>query len=163
MLWVQDGMDSEFRRVRAEGTLELVVRLPPERPVTDREITEFREANLRGRSGELEAMMRRALDAVPYPTFVPSLRAMAVDEEAGIVWVTGFSAAEEPAPWYLFDSLGCPVGQVTVPDGNPPLDIEGRRIVVRDRDELDVERILIHRLAELPSDRAGRAASACPR
>ena len=163
LLWVQDGMDSEFRRVRAEGTLELVVRLPPERPVTDRDITEFREANLRGYSGEREAMMRGALDEVPYPSFVPSLRAMAVDEEAGIVWVTGFSTAEEPAPWYLFDSRGCPVGRVTVPDGNPPLDIEGRRIAVRDRDELDVERILIHRLAELPSDRAGRATSACPR
>ena len=50
-----------------------------------------------------------------------------------------------------------------VPNGNPPLDIEGRRIVVRDRDQLDVERILIHRLAELPSDRAERAASACSR
>ena len=163
VLWVQDGMNSEFRRVRAEGTRELVVRLPPERPVTDRDITEFREANLRGRSGGSEAMVRRALDEVPYPAFVPSLRAMAVDEEAGTVWVTGFSTAEEPAPWYLFDSLGCPVGRVTVPDGNPLLDIEGRRIAVRDRDELDVERILIHHLPELSSDRLETATSACAR
>ncbi|MDE2677274.1 MAG: hypothetical protein OXI76_05130 [Gemmatimonadota bacterium] len=162
VLWVQDGMKSEFRRVRVEGMLELVVRLPPERPVADQDINEFREANLRRAAGS-EAMMRRALDEVPYPSVVPSLREMAVDEEAGIVWVTGFTTGEEPAPWYLFDSLGCPIGRVTVPGGNPPLDIAGRRIVVRDRDELDVERILIHRLAELPSDRAGRAATACPR
>lgn len=161
MLWVQDGMDSEFRRVRADGTLELVVRLPPERPVTDRDINEFREANLQRAAG-YEARMRRALDEVPYPSFVPSLRAMTVDEEAGIVWVTGFRTTEEPAPWYLFDSLGCPIGRVTVPGGNPPLDIAGRRIVVRDRDELDVERILIHRLAESP-DRAGSGTSPCPR
>lgn len=77
--------------------------------------------------------MRRALDEVPYPSVVPSLRAMAVDEEAGMVWVTGFTTGEQPAPWYLFDPLGCPIGQVTVPGGNPPL------------------------------DRGGSAASACPR
>ena len=162
VLWVQDGMASEFRRMSAEGVPELVVRLPPERPVTDRDITEFREANLRRAAG-YEARMRSALDAVPYPSFVPPLRAMAVDEETGIVWVTGFTTTEEPAPWYLFDPLGCPIGQVTVPGGNPPLDIAGRRIVVRDRDELDVERILIHHLAELPPNRVGSATSACPR
>ena len=162
VVWVQDGMNSEFRRVRAEGALELVVRLPPERPVTDRDINEFREANLQRAAGS-EAMMRRALDEVPYPSLVPSLRAMAVDEEAGIVWVTGFTTTEEPAPWYLFDSLGCPIGRVTVPGGNPPLDIAGRRIVVQDRDELDVERFLIHELAELPSDRVASGTSACLR
>lgn len=152
VLWVQDGMNGEFRRVRAEGVLDLVVKLPPERPVTDTDIAEFREVNLRHSAGS-EAMMRRALDEVPYPSFVPSVRAMAVDDETGIVWVTGFSTADEPAPWYLFDPLGCPVGRVTVPRGNRLLDIEGGRIAVRDVDEMEIERILIHHLPELPSDR----------
>ncbi len=162
LLWVQDGMNGEFRRVHADGTLELVVRLPPERPVTDRDIAEFREANLRRAAGS-EARMRRALDEVPYPSFVPPLRAMAVDDEAGIVWVTGFATTEEPAPWYLFDPLGCPVGRVTVPRGNRLLDIEGGRIAVRDVDEMEIERILIHNLPELPSGRVGSATSPCPR
>ena len=86
---------------------------------------------------------------------------MAVDDGSGIAWVTGFSSAEELAPWYLFDSLGCPVGRVTVPRGNRLLDIAGRRIAVRDLDEMDVERILIHHLAESLSDRIGSGTSAC--
>ena len=36
-----------------------------------------------------------------------------------------------------------------------------QRITVPDRDEMDVERILIYHLAESPSDRVGSGTSAC--
>ena len=163
MMWLKDGVNGEFRRVRMDGALELVVRLPPGRQVTDRDIAAFRERNLRNVSEEQMPGARRRLEEVPSPSFFPPIGSMQLDDADGIVWVTPYPSDDEPVPWYLFDSLGCPVGRVNLPGDGSVLDIAGRRIAVRDQDEMDVERVLIHHLAELPSDRVGRGTSACRR
>ena len=160
-LWLKDGVNGEFRILRMDGALELVVRLPPGRPVTDGDIADFRERNLRNVPAAEAPAMRARLEGVPHPPFVPPLRSMAVDKAAGIVWVRGFPSGDDPEPWRLFDSLGCGLGRVTLPGGPPVLDVAGQRIAVRDEDEMDTERILIYHLAESPPERAGSGTSAC--
>ncbi|MDE2984777.1 MAG: hypothetical protein OXU69_08725 [Gemmatimonadota bacterium] len=163
MMWLKDGVNGEFRRVRMDGSLELVVRLPPGRQVTDRDVAAFRERNLRNVPDEEMPAARRRLDEVPSPSFFPSLGLMEVDDASGLVWLTPYPSGDEPVPWYVFDSLGCPVGRVNLPGDDTVLDIAGRRIAVRNQDEMDVERVLIHHLAESPSDRAGSGTSDCRR
>lgn len=163
MMWLKDGVNGEFRRVRMDGARELVVRLPPGRRVTDQDVAAFRERNLRNVSEEQIPAARRRLEEVPGPSFFPPIGSMQLDDAGGLVWVTPYPSGDEPVPWYLFDSLGCPVGRVTLPGEGSVLDVADRRIAVRDQDEMDVERVLIHHLAELPSDLAGSGASACRR
>jgi len=163
MMWLKDGVTGEFRRVRMDGPLELGVRLPPGRQVTDRDIAAFRERNLRNVSEEQMPVARRRLEEVPSPSFFPPIGSIQPADADGIVRVTAYPSDDGPGPWYLFDSLGCPVGRVNLPGDGSVLDIAGRRIAVRDQDEMDVERVLIHHLAGLPSDRVGRGTSACRR
>ena len=163
MMWLKDGVNGQFRRVRMDGALELVVRLPPGRPVTDQDIAAFRERNLRNVPDEEVPAARRRLAQVPSPSFFPPMGSMQLDDASGFVWLTPYPSGDEPVPWYLFDSLGCPVGRVTLPGTGSVLDIAGRRIAVRDQDEMDIERVLIHHLADAPSDRVGSGISACRR
>ena len=68
MMWLKDGVNGEFRRVRMDGALELVVRLPPGPPVTDQDIAAFRERNLRNVPDEEVPAARRRLAQVPSPS-----------------------------------------------------------------------------------------------
>jgi hypothetical protein len=82
------------------------------------------------------------------PEDQPVFQELIVDDE-GHVWLQGFEppgADVEPSRWWVFDGAGRLLGRVSLPAGLEVHAIRGDRIVGVARDELEVERIQVHRL-----------------
>lgn len=89
-----------------------------------------------------------AYAAMERPEEQPVIQELIVDDE-GHVWLEGFrppGAEAEPSRWWVFDEAGRLLGRVSLPTGLEVQAIGGDRIVGVARDELEVERIQVHRL-----------------
>lgn len=90
-------------------------------------------------------------DSVPefYPAVAdstPSYRAVAVDAD-GRVWVrSGASVSDGVVEWRVFSRRGLDVDEIELPQSSDVLDARGDRVLLLERDELDVESVVIRRL-----------------
>ena len=92
---------------------------------------------------EIRDGMRAAFERVPPPQHLPAIASLQVDSEDN-VWVRGGDRPSAPdARWSVFDPKGRWLGDLTLPSTLHILEIGTDYMVVRDRDELDVERVRV--------------------
>jgi hypothetical protein len=148
----------EIRFYEPSGTLRRIVRrAQPVVPVTDELADRFREAALELLPSERRSQLETVLDDIPVPETVPAfgsayyvgrLPAVMLDE-AGNLWVLEYTwHRNEATHWSIFDGDGVAVAQLTLPAGYEPLHVGTGHVVLRTRDELDVESVQVHRLVK---------------
>jgi hypothetical protein len=68
-------------------------------------------------------------------------------DEAGNLWVLEYTwHRNEATHWSIFGGDGVAVAELTLPPGYHPLHIGTDHLVLRTRDELDVESVQVHRI-----------------
>lgn len=150
--YVSTGHSDEVTVHNQAGELERVIRrtLDPT-PVTSEMADEDRARRLREESSELEEMdvdprVRRMIHDLPCPEFLPPYGITLVDSE-GYLWMEEFQVTRgKPADWSVFDPQGVWLGRVTLPTGLEVFEIGSDYILGRAKDELEVERIVVHGL-----------------
>lgn len=147
--YVVHFVDAGGRRLR---TLR---RAPPPRPVTeaDREAarerlrSEFSSPPIPGLP-DAEAMLRQRLENMTFEDVVPRIQGLAVDGGDRLwVAVAGDSPGEGIDRIDLFDRTGRLVGEIRDPPFFPDLLYGDGLAALRDRDELDVQRVVVVRWA----------------
>ena len=139
----------EVRTYGIEGRLSRIVRHPyvviPAEP-SDVAAAIAAELENLPPSREIRDGMRAAFERVPPPKNLPAIRALRSDSE-GNVWVQlGDRPNVIESSWSVFDSTGRWLGDVAMPAAQHILEIGADYMIVRDRDELDVERVRVLRL-----------------
>jgi hypothetical protein len=105
-----------------------------------------------------KARVQANIDQMPrHPTFPAfgslSPRVLRFDR-SGNLWVREYQPPwDESASWQVFDASGAVLGRLDFPEGVELLDIGQDWILTRDRDELDVERVVLYGL-EAPNGAA---------
>ncbi|MDH3732790.1 MAG: 6-bladed beta-propeller [Gemmatimonadota bacterium] len=98
------------------------------------------------------------LNESPRPKAIPTISGLVVDDN-GFVWVRAYEAPEDAlwlagdinrsgGSWWVFDRSGQLAATVVMPAGLRPLDIRSDRIIGVSRDDLDVERVVVHTLGK---------------
>jgi hypothetical protein len=95
---------------------------------------------------EIRDVMRASFEKVPPPQNLPAVAALRVDSEGNVWAQAGHRPTAAAAQWSVFDRQGRWVTDVSLPTGIDILDIGDDYLIVRDRDELDVERVRVLRL-----------------
>lgn len=154
------GDTPEIRVVDRRGTVRRFIRWTAEpAPVTaaDRtRFTEWRQKRLRERP--IEATFLPPLDRFPVPEKKPLYSDLKLDDE-GNLWVREYplpkngwrniyrpEAGTPPETWDVFDPQGRWLGPVEMPAALDVFRIQGGYVIGRWRDELDVERLRLHRI-----------------
>jgi hypothetical protein len=90
---------------------------------------------------EIRAGSRALYETVPVPGTMPALRSLLIDTE-GCIWVeAGRHMAATTATWSVFDPDGVWLGDVALDAALVPLEIGADYLLVRSKDELDVESV----------------------
>jgi len=147
-LLVSDGVTPEVRFL--ERGLDLVRVLRWDHTTTDvtpADVEAYREAVLaRQDTPRDREMMTKQLDATPVADHIPSLDALHVDTD-GRIWIREFvRPLQENQVWYAFDLDETTVSVLRLPLEVQWLHASGDRLLVLERDELDVEQIRVCRL-----------------
>ena len=141
----------EIRTYGIDGRLARIVRRPHTAiAIEPSDVAAAIETELEGLppSQEIRAGMRAALERIPPPTHLPAVRALRSDSE-GNVWVqVGDRPTVTESAWSVFDSTGRWLGDVAMPAAQQILEIGADYLIVRDRDDLDVERVRVLRLGK---------------
>lgn len=157
---IGDGYRTELRLLDPRGDLVGMVRWRPPSPrLTSAEFSRF-EARVRDLFPEDRlAVFLRALAEAPEPRRVPAYAALLWDE-LGNLWIRqydwttdsnwvggGYLGSTGPGDWWVFDGEGKWLGTVEVPDGLDVAQIGADYVLAVHKDELDVERVVLHRLS----------------
>jgi hypothetical protein len=139
----------EIRTYGIDGRLVRIVRRPHTAITTEpSDVAATIATELEGLppSEEIRAGMRAAFERIPPPTHLPAIRALRSDSE-GNVWVqVGHRPTATESVWSVFDSTGRWLGDVAMPAAQQILEIGADYLIVRDRDDLDVERVRVLQL-----------------
>ncbi len=154
-VWIGSGTRREIRKFDLDGRLRVVLRLPPQGAVTDRDIEEFIRMDLAAYPENERPLRRNLLSEIPMPNELPAFDRIILDGR-GRLWVGAFNSASSAAvPWHGFDQHGCPVGRVVPPAGVHMLAVGRNRIAGEVRDDLGVPRLVVFRFLEpSPADSA---------
>jgi hypothetical protein len=139
----------EVRTYGIDGRLSRIVRRPyallPQEPADVAAAIDAEMQNLPPVQ-EIRDGMRASFERIPPPKYLPSIRALRADSE-GNVWVrVGDKPTAVESAWSVFDSTGRWVGDVAMPAAQEILAIGPDYLIVRDRDDMDVERVRMLRL-----------------
>ncbi|MGH7469250.1 MAG: hypothetical protein ACRENP_14950 [Longimicrobiales bacterium] len=82
---------------------------------------------------------------VRFPTRTPAYGQVTIDW-SGHLWVESYRAPYERTGqrWLVVDQDGKTIEEVRLPVGSELLDADSSRVLVRTRDELDVDRLSVH-------------------
>ncbi len=140
----------EIRLYDAAGQLRRSIRkLQAPRPLTAREIEDYRRRRLESIPDGARDRFTRVLDAVPFPETRPPYERVMV-ARTGHIWVAegaSGSDATEGSPWTVLDPDGRIVAMVRTPSGFYPFEIGRDYVLGRARDELDVESVRLYGLS----------------
>lgn len=140
------GDSYEIRIVDGDAQLTTIFRrIADPVPVRDTDLAAYRR---RRESSNVDpderAAFARFFSAVPTPSHQPYLRRTIFDS-ADHLWVQAYAADREAAtPWAVFTPNGRWLGEVTLPAGLMPFVITRSAIYGLQRDELDVEQVVVH-------------------
>ncbi|HEX2166380.1 MAG TPA: hypothetical protein VHG09_03985, partial [Longimicrobiales bacterium] len=158
---IGDGDSPELHFLNASGLTTQIVRW-------DTGPREVSDADHRLHERGREAFLRKypdhgpllpSLDEIPgVPTHIPALWKL-LSDGSGRIWVQEYPRAaggrpvefkalarSEPSNWLVFEEDGALVGQLQFPANTEVLHIDGDRVVVVERDDLDVESVVVYRL-----------------
>jgi len=136
-----DGASLEIREFDEKGTVLRILRTDrPRRPVTEDEITALVDRMTSVGLPSLRESRAELYAELSFPDLHPALRSIEVDA-AGNVWVlTGGSS------WTVFGADGRLLGDVEMPEGLAVAEIGEDHVLGRARDELRVQRVVVHPL-----------------
>jgi hypothetical protein len=120
-VFVAAGFRPEIRALRADGTLERIIRWnAAPTPLTDEVMTRLVRMSMPTGTAEdrVQSIVARAL-ATPRPAVMPAYARVKVDG-AGRIWVEDYNirpdlTVRHPADWTVFDPSGQPLGRVVLP------------------------------------------------
>ena len=137
----------ELSELSPEGRLLRVVRvLLKEGEVGAAELEAYIQGRIRMAPPERHPEIRRSLETMPIPETMPPYGAIQADDE-GNLWVGAWAMyPETAATWDVFDTTGAWLGTVAVPAGFGPWDIGEDWILGVEKDELDVEHVVVYPL-----------------
>lgn len=143
------GTQEEFSLTEwgADGRLLRIVRIPGAvQPAGDDDLESYIQGRLATAPPERHPSIRRSLEEMPRPETLPAYGGI-LGDRAGNLWVGSWAMAPETADrWAVFDSAGLWLGEVTLPEGFSPWDIGEDWIVGTERDELDVEYVVLYEI-----------------
>ena len=141
----------ELRHYTSTGDLIGILRFPEEsRPLTTTEIEEFVQADLE-RFDDPAALRKRMAfwEAVPYPEALPAFAELRVDA-VGNVWAADYRLTPaEPFRWTIITPEGQLRGRITTSSRLRILDIGADYVLGVERDELDIERVVVYSLVSI--------------
>lgn len=139
----------EIQLWNPDGSLDRIIRWDPRpRPVSAEMRSAFIEDAVASASEGRRAAIRRFYGEVPFPDVLPEIRAVLTDSD-GRVWAQRYHPSDDTAEeWIVFDPDGRWLGPVTLPDRFVLNDVSGDRIVGVERDDLDVERVVVYALVK---------------
>jgi hypothetical protein len=139
----------ELRHYTPTGESAAILRILEEpRPLTRAEIDAFVEADL-ARIDDPAALRQRTVfwEAVPYPATLPAFAELRIDG-VGNVWAADYRLTPaESLRWTIISSDGQLRGRITTSSRLRILDIGADYVLGVERDELDVERVVMYSLA----------------
>jgi hypothetical protein len=116
----------------------------------DRE--DYVRGRLTGLSPEERPAERARVEALPFPETRPALGTLLPDR-GGNLWVGDWVLfPETPKEWKVFDPAGRWLGVVEVPIRFFPYEIGEDWVLGVERDELDVEYVVVYPLIKVPAD-----------
>jgi hypothetical protein len=135
----------ELLEMDPAGRLLRVLRIPDrERAVGPEEVEAYIQGRLRTAPPARHPGIRRSLESMPLPETLPPYGAIQGDTE-GNLWVGSWAMYPETADaWEVFDPTGVWLGTVRTPAGFEPWDIGGDWILGVQRDELEVEYVVLY-------------------
>lgn len=147
------GTQFLIHRIGADGSRVGEIRKPGPLPrLTDgmwRSYLDHRLSRVRatGSAGDSQRQrLRRDLEGMARPEVLPALGAMLLDHE-GNLWVRDYFIPELPSGrWHVFNANGRWVTSLSLPDRFTPWEISVRGILGVQRDEVDVETVVLLRL-----------------
>lgn len=151
-LVIADNATWELRYFAPDGALVRVVRSPMEpRPVTEADLRRELERRLAGLPPveEIRAGIRASFEQTPPAGRMPAFEEILGDRE-GNLWVCAGSSTDPEAAWHVVDREGAVVATVRTPPGLRVTDIGSDYVLGIWHDELEVEYVLMHRLARAP-------------
>jgi len=139
----------ELSELSPEGVLRRVIRIPGrERAVGAEELETYIQSRLRAAPPERHPEIRRSLEGMPIPERMPPYGALQADSR-GNLWVGAWAMYPEIArSWDVFDTTGAWLGAVPLPPGFDPRDIGDDWVLGVERDELDVESVVVYPLGK---------------
>ncbi|HUH14165.1 MAG TPA: hypothetical protein VMK65_13705 [Longimicrobiales bacterium] len=153
--FITSGAEPEVRVHGSGGELLRVLRVLREpTPVTpadverfvERELESFDDAAMRAEWRDHYARMPAATSAPVYQSGRPGERALHLDA-TGHLWAERFQLdPDESATWSVFHPDGRALGTVRTPAGLTVYQIGEDFVLGRTRDELEIERVVLHRL-----------------
>jgi hypothetical protein len=148
------GTDAEVRVYQADA-LERIIRFTDARePLTAAEIEDWKEwRRSQARSPEQRRLVEDFIAAQEFPENRP-LTATALYDDEGCLWLARYrpdasyfsSMDDEPRRWYVLDPAGRAIAAVDLPAGLTVHEIGRDHILGVTRDDLGVERVVLHRL-----------------
>jgi hypothetical protein len=147
-LHVGSGESWEVRSYRPSGELARIVRLDRElRPVRREDLEAYvREAVAEATDPAQAQEIRRGIEALPTPDFMPASASLHADHH-GYLWVERYRApGEEPAVHDVLDPEGRLVGWVSLPAGLQILESGPDYVLGLYRDDLEVEYVRVYAL-----------------
>jgi hypothetical protein len=95
---------------------------------------------------ERQPSIRQSLQEMPHPETLPAYGGL-LEDRSGNLWVAEWAMAPRlPSHWTVFDNAGHWLGDVTMPQGFFPWDIGKDWVLGTERDELDVEYVVLYPL-----------------
>lgn len=118
----------------------------PELRLSSSEVAQVIERRVESAPTEERPSLRATLEGLPVPNTRPAYGEVRSDR-AGRLWVSDWLPGDlgPPSRWRLFDAAGRWIDDVTLPEGLLPLDIGLDWILGVERNELDVEFVVLYR------------------
>lgn len=140
--------ESELRFYRRDGTLARIVRLGGAAvQATAERMAPFIERDMARSQVPDRAAYRKLLEGGPRPDYLPAVGAVFVDR-ADRIWVADADAGVAgPRDWTIVDSEGRRVARIRLPETFRPLDAGTDWVLGSERDDLDVERVVLRPIA----------------
>lgn len=136
-----------------DGVLRRSIRVPDVdlRLTVDR--IEAHKDRLRAQAPEYdmtEAEIERELAQLHFPETVPAYTDFLIDDEDNLWVARHVTDPELPRPWFVLDPDGRLIASIEVPPRFTLLEVAGGALMGRQRDELDVETLVIHPIIKEP-------------
>jgi hypothetical protein len=149
LLWVGTTDRYEVRAYTPLGELVRIVRRRHEAvPVTEADVEASLEETLSTvEDEERRAWFRAQYGEMPIPATMPAYASLRAGRD-GHVWILRYAGPRDEGPprWDVFEPEGRWLGTVDLPEGLRVFEIGDDYVLGSRRDELDVERVRLHRL-----------------
>jgi hypothetical protein len=143
-LVVADGSFFGFERWTLDGRLREIVRVDVAPPDLDSLMAAYRDSTL-ARAGDEETSRRREREIAEMegPEEATHVSALVVRGDRVLVREPSIGRSGR---WFAFAADGAPLGFLPVPEGARLLDLRGDRLLVEERDALDVPQAVLYSL-----------------